>query len=167
MFLSLLPALIWAPFSFLLHNLIHELAHGLTATWFGARIKSIWPFPSTRLGYFTWAYVDFTELKRGIAPMLIAPVVAELLWMSAFGTAAALTYGWVQAVLMVEVVSSNVDIVVWLLGWWNPAQHSYCDAERFRTELKFSRTKGKLLSLLQLIPIALSALLLWKVLTHL
>lgn len=45
----------------LLQNIIHEAAHGLTM-WFGWRWKfSIYPFPSKKLGRFTWAHVTYSS----------------------------------------------------------------------------------------------------------
>jgi hypothetical protein len=148
----LLTAL-WIPFSVILHNLIHEGAHGLAAILNGGRILYVWPFPSRRLGYFTWAYVEYAPLSTGGLLLLIAPVIAELVWLASALGLACLTHGGLRKVLLLEVVSSNVDIVVWLLGYWNPTRNEYCDAERFRSLLGFSRPVGKILSLLYL-PIA-------------
>jgi len=43
----------------LVQNLQHELAHAIVAKSSGAKIIEIWPFPSKKLGYFSWAYVIF------------------------------------------------------------------------------------------------------------
>lgn len=44
-----------------LQNIIHEAAHGLTM-WLGWRWKfSIYPFPSNKLGRFTWAHVTYSS----------------------------------------------------------------------------------------------------------
>jgi len=150
----MLFALLWAPFSFLLHNVIHEGAHALVTVAYGGKVTAFFPFPSKRTGYFTWAHVATTTIRQGTALMLVAPVLAELLWLSIFLSLSFVTDGVLQKILLVEVVSSNVDIVVWLLGWWNPKPTPYCDAERFRSLLNFTRTKGKLLSLV-LLPVAL------------
>jgi hypothetical protein len=150
----MLFALLWAPFSFLLHNVIHEGAHALITVVYGGRVTAFFPFPSKRTGYFTWAYVATTPLTRGVALMLAAPVLAELLWLALFLSLSFVTDGVLQKILLVEVVSSNVDIVVWLLGWWSPRPNPYCDAERFRKTLNFSRGLGKALSL-AFLPIAL------------
>lgn len=87
------------PFWFL-QNVIHELSHGL-AMYLGWKWKfKIWPFPSNRLGRFTFAHVkyertneskDLSDLGRGfvsIAPQLVNCVlitltlVALLCWVS-------------------------------------------------------------------------------------
>jgi len=158
----MLFALLWAPFSFLLHNVIHEGAHSLATLAFGGKVTEFFPFPSKRTGYFTWAYVATTPIVRGTALMLAAPLMAETLWLSAFLSLSFVTLGVLQKVLLVEVVSSNVDIVVWLLGWWNPKPNAHCDAERFRVKVGFSRTQGRLLSLAY-IPVGLfCAFALWR-----
>jgi hypothetical protein len=94
--------------------------------------------------------------------LLIAPVVAELIWLVPVLSVALTTTGAVQKVTLVEVVSSNVDIVVWLLGWWNPTPNKHCDAERFRARHNFSRGAGKLWSLLHLPTLVLCGVILWK-----
>jgi hypothetical protein len=159
-----LPAILWIPFSFLLHNIIHEAAHGATAIAYGGKILSFWPFPSRRTGYFTWAYVEHTPITRGAPALLIAPLVIELIWLFTALTLAMNTSGAFQRVVLVEIVSSNVDVTVWLLGWWNPAPNKNCDAERFRAHLGFSRNAGKIGSLSYLPIIALCGALLARTL---
>lgn len=52
----------------LLQNVIHELAHGITM-WIGWRWKfKIFPFPSTRLGRFTWAHVVYEPTSKSSDP---------------------------------------------------------------------------------------------------
>jgi hypothetical protein len=51
-----------------LQNIIHELAHGLTL-WFGWRWKfRIFPFPSKKLGRFTWAHVRYIRTSASTDP---------------------------------------------------------------------------------------------------
>lgn len=156
-------ALLWAPASFVLHCFLHELAHGLVAVASGSRIEKIWPFPSRRLGYFTWAYVQFSRMAnlRLYPLLLVAPLIAEFIWL--LGSWAVLLFVPVralQAVFLVEMISSLVDSITWLLGWWNPRVNMNCDAEVLRTTIGMSRLKGKMLSLLYLLPVAFSAFLL-------
>lgn len=55
------------PFWFL-QNVIHELAHGLTM-WLGWGWKfKIWPFPSNKLGSFTFAHVLYEPTATSRAP---------------------------------------------------------------------------------------------------
>lgn len=52
----------------LLQNYIHELAHGLML-WFGWRWKfKVFPFPSTKLGRFTWAHVTYEPTPSSREP---------------------------------------------------------------------------------------------------
>ena len=129
-----LVALAWAPFSFLLHNIIHEGAHALVARLQGARITAFWPFPGTKLGYFTFAHIKWegTLNPKQMSRVLVAPVVAEIFWMVAALVGFALTDGWLRMVLLVEVISSNVDIANWWFqGFYIVGKRPNCDATRF------------------------------------
>jgi len=55
------------PFWFL-QNILHELAHGLTL-WLGWRWKfSIWPFPSKKLGMWTFSHVVYSPTSDSTDP---------------------------------------------------------------------------------------------------
>lgn len=163
--LRMLPfiiALAWAPVSFILHCFLHELAHGLVAVASGSRIEKLWPFPSRRLGYFTWAYVQFSRLPdlKNYPLLLSAPLIVEFGWLLLCWGLLLIPVRVLQAVLLVEMISAIVDSTTWLLGWWNPRVNMNCDAEVFRTTVGMSRLKGKMLSLLYLLPISFSLFLL-------
>ena len=155
----LLTALLWALPSFLLHNIVHEGAHGLAALWAGGSEVKLWPFPGHRLGYFTWANMTYNPRTASSARLrfvAVAPLPAESLWLALFLPALFLApVGWWSGLLLVESVSPLVDMTTWLLGWWNPKENPYCDAEVFRTDFSFSRLAGKLASLGLLLPAAL------------
>ena len=51
-----------------LQNIIHELSHGIALS-VGWKWKfKIFPFPSKRLGYFTFAHVTYTATKGSLVP---------------------------------------------------------------------------------------------------
>jgi len=52
----------------LLQNVIHELSHGFTIK-LGWKWKfSIYPFPSTKIGRFTWAHITYERIPESIDP---------------------------------------------------------------------------------------------------
>jgi hypothetical protein len=137
-------ALCWVPFSFLLHNVVHEGAHAVVAKAAGSTVTRFWPFPGWRAGYFTWAHVLYQPEVRGSAYvwMQVAPVIAEFVWMSDAFSAFLLTSGWLQLVLLVEVVSANVDIVNWWLKgfWFRDANPAYDSSKFLKTGVFSKRT---------------------------
>lgn len=144
-------ALCWIPFSFLLHNMLHELAHAAEAIRNGAKITKIWPFPGMQLGYWTWAHVKFSGIKKMTALLSLAPVLVELVWLVIFSTLFLFTDGWLQKIVLVEMISSNVDMTNWLLAWWRKIPNPSTDAERFRNDLGWTLGKAKVVSLLQIV----------------
>jgi hypothetical protein len=69
---------LWLP-----QNLAHELAHGAVARFYGAKDIEIWPFPGTKLGYFTFAHVQWTwtemPTRTGLGLVSAAPQMANTL----------------------------------------------------------------------------------------
>jgi hypothetical protein len=59
-------ALISAVGFWLPQNVIHEGAHAVAARHWGAKIISFWPFPSKKLGYFTFAHVRWQWGERHV-----------------------------------------------------------------------------------------------------
>jgi len=156
----ILTALLWALPSFLLHNVLHEGAHALMAWFSGCTNIRLYPFPSRKLGYFTWAHMTYTT--RGSLAWLrwisVAPVVGEFLWLlCVLPLLFFAPVGWWSGVVLVEGISSIVDSTVWMLGFWNPKPNPYSDAETFRRDFDFNRRTGKLYSLLLLLPATLVA----------
>ena len=142
-------ALIWAPFTFLLHNVIHELSHAIIAVKNGATIVKFWPFPGKQLGYFTWAYVSYRDLEKETPMLPLAPVITELILSTVFLLAFLFTPHWIRGIFLAEVVSANVDITTWLLGYWRNPVNPACDAEQFRKQTDMSLGYGKMFLLLQ------------------
>lgn len=158
--LLILTALLWALPSFLLHNVLHEGSHALAAWWAGCTNIRLYPFPSRKLGYFTWAHMTYTQ-KGNFARLRwvpIAPIMGEALWLTPVLPLLFFTpVGWWSGLLLVESISSIVDSTVWMLGFWNPSPNPYSDAETFRSDFGFTRLTGKLYSLLLLLPATLVA----------
>ena len=113
--MNALYALAWAPFSFLLHNVIHEGAHALVAVATGGKVLSFWPFPSKKIGRFTWAHVVVDGVPaKGAALMYMAPLIAETLWVIGATVGFVLLSGPERWICLVEMISSNVDMGNWL-----------------------------------------------------
>jgi hypothetical protein len=79
----------------LIQNVSHEGAHALTAIKYGAKIVDFWPFPSTKLGTFTFAHVSWQWGEAGApsnkgralisgAPLILNTVLVTVLLASRF-----------------------------------------------------------------------------------
>lgn len=98
----------------LLQNIIHELSHGLTR-YFGWKWKfKIWPFPSNKLGRFTWAHVIYEktaeskELKNeDVALVSVMPKIVNAVLIIVAG------------ILSVAFSNSIASIIFLLLAWCN------------------------------------------------
>lgn len=151
-----LTALAWALPSFLLHNVIHEGSHALVALASGATNVKLWPFPSRRLGYFTWAHFTYDGTLSDVdsAQVSTAPVSFETGWFTCFCILFGfIPFGWWSAFFAVECVSALVDLTVWFLGFWRPTENTECDAAKVRRFGNFSRGLGKVASLLWMLPL--------------
>lgn len=173
-----IAAVVWAPLSFLLHNVIHEGAHALAALWAGSTSVRLYPFPSKLTdGRWSWAHMDYepprslsTDLKAAarLKWLSVAPVIAEVVWwhlailalvrLSALSGPAAdgLHLHWWAALVVVECISPLVDCVTWVLPWWRKDPHPFTDAEVHRSDWGFRIERGRLWSLLLLSPSAVT-----------
>lgn len=151
-----LVALAWALPSFLLHNVIHEGAHALVALAAGCRDVRLWPFPGRKLGYWTWAHMTYETGSASFGTLRwlsVAPVFAELAWLVGFGTLLFVApVGWWTGFLLVEPVSSLVDLTVWMLGFWREPPNPHSDAEVWRNDFRVTRRAARFGSLLLLLP---------------
>jgi len=110
----------------LLQNVIHELAHGLALRvgwgwWF-----SIWPFPSTKLGRFTFAHVVYEPTptssvpdNRGWALVSIMPrlVNGALILVAALLSVLLTSWSMDVAVLLTLLAFYNlIDFIVGMVG---------------------------------------------------
>lgn len=156
----LLVSLLWALPSFLLHNVIHEGAHCVVALLARCTNVRLWPLPGRSLGYWTWAHMKYeaSGANQGTLRFIhIAPVIAEMLWLSAALIALFFTpTGWWTGILLIEPVSSCVDLTVWCLGFWREPPNPYSDAERHRRVFGVTRVTGRLWSLVVLLLWALT-----------
>lgn len=146
---------IWAFPSFLLHNLLHEGSHAVIALAAGAKNIRMHLFPSNDLGYFTWAYVKYDSVEDTtiMKAMPASPIFIEMPWLIGFTIMLyTLPIGWWTGIIIVECISSVVDLTNWFSGYWNPLPNRHCDAEKIRATLGFDRWVGKLVSALLLVP---------------
>jgi hypothetical protein len=119
----LLVALV--PF-WLLQNIIHELAHGLALRLGWGWRFSIWPFPSMKLGQFTFAHVIYEPTVTAVAPtskgwglVSIMPKIVNVVFLivTAVLATALRTVSPVAAVLCALFASCNlVDFSVGMAG---------------------------------------------------
>lgn len=139
--------LLWLPFTFLLHNAVHECAHGSVALYVGGKIDKVWLLPSFRLGRFTWAHVvvDARMNKAQLVAFLVAPVVAELAWSVAASIGFMLTSGVVQTIMLVETVAAHVDIINWWAKLVQQHPHPETDAAQVQHLVGLSKLDGILL----------------------
>lgn len=156
--LPIVPLIVWAGASFLVHNLIHEGAHALVAVLGRANPVKLWPFPGRRLGYFTWAYMSYTgPLSASAARWIdVAPVIAETVWLVAFLALSFFVGGWWRFFVTLEMLYALIDMTTWVLGWWTKRPHT--DAEGLRRLFGWSTAKARALSFLLLVPMALAIL---------
>lgn len=132
--------IIWAPITFLLHNALHEGAHGIAVTLSGAKVDKIWLLPSNKLGYFTFAHITWKgNLTRGkYIFVLVAPLIMEAVWLSIFIPLTIISFeqGFampIKLLFLCELTSSVIDATVWGMGWIRNRQHT--DGGRVRTLL--------------------------------
>lgn len=161
-----ITAIAWIFPSYLLHAALHELAHYTIARQNSLEVTRLHLFPPTRWnGHFVFAYVEVPQLP--IAPLRTrleffwAPLWAEsLAWaiIAALIVAIRNPTGVAAGLLVVELISPLVDSLWWLLGWWTDRRGT--DAWQIRRMKDWSLTHVRLISLLWLIPAALTAALL-------
>lgn len=109
----------------LLQNYIHELAHGLTL-WLGWRWKfKVYPFPSKRLGRFTWAHVTYEPTPKsrdpgnnGWALVSIMPKIVNAVFvvMSTIFSVVLLAHPIPAVLLVMFTIFNFVDFVVGASG---------------------------------------------------
>jgi len=99
----------------LLQNVIHELSHGLTI-WLGWKWKfSIYPFPSKKLGRFTFAHVIYEKAEGsedisaiGMALVAIMPKITNILFVLK-----------AQIWATISIGIPSIAIVILLFAWFN------------------------------------------------
>lgn len=112
------------PFWFM-QNVIHELSHGLTI-YFGWKWKfKIWPFPSKKLGRFTFAHTKYIRTEKskdlsyiGRAFVSIAPQLVNVFFListSYILLTATISLVW-SAILVLFMWTNSIDLSVNLLS---------------------------------------------------
>lgn len=116
-------ALLWIPFSYVLHVALHELAHYNAARRAGVK-ASISLVPGFRNGRFCFAFTSVPDLGKmrrdDLCYFFLAPLVVALTWFGAFTLASLLSIGSgpIEVVLAIEAVSAGVDALWWVRGMW-------------------------------------------------
>ena len=126
----------------LLQNIIHELAHGLALRIGWGWRFSIWPFPSTKLGRFTFAHVIYeptptssTPNNAGWALVSVMPRLVNGGLILASSTLALLLkpLSMVAAVLLALLAACNlVDFTVGMVGIFR-SEPNQSDIWRYQT----------------------------------
>lgn len=118
--LVILAAAIWALPAYLLHVLLHEMAHALTGRFFGYGVSKLSVLPERIDGRWVFGGTEFDRPPFGIggAIVLAAPAVLETLWCIGAALAFRFASGAVRGVLAVEIVAALIDLSVWCLGAW-------------------------------------------------
>jgi hypothetical protein len=114
-----LIAVIWSAFSFFLHITIHEAAHAIAALLAKGKVVSFFPFPSSKLGYYTWGHVELLlpAGSKNYKYILAAPLLADSLWI--LGSIPFLIWGGMimKVIALIEITYSLIDIGTWFMGW--------------------------------------------------
>lgn len=128
----------------LLQNIVHELAHGLALRIGWAWRFSIWPFPSMKLGRFTFAHVIYKPTStssmpdnRGWALVSIMPRLVNGVFILASTVSATLLAKWslVTAVLLTLFAVCNfVDFGVGMAGIFR-SEPNQSDIWRYQTHM--------------------------------
>jgi hypothetical protein len=153
----LLVALV--PF-WLLQNIIHELSHGLTIRIGWGWKFSIWPFPSTKLGRFTFAHVIYeptataqTLTSRGWALVSIMPRIVNGGFVLISATLAAIlaSVSPVVSVLCALFAACNmIDFSVGMAGIFRQ-EPNQSDIWRFQAYMGFDVYKLRWLAALSIL----------------
>lgn len=114
------PAAIWALPAYLMHVLLHEMAHALTGRFFGYGVSKLSVLPERIDGRWVFGRTEFDRPLFGIggAVVLAAPAVLEALWCIGSALASRFASGAARGILAVEVVAALIDLSVWCLGAW-------------------------------------------------
>lgn len=125
----------------LLQNVIHELSHGLTLKlgW-GWKFK-IWPFPSTKLGRFTFAHVTYEKTpdsadppEYGWALVSIMPRIVNVAFIALSSLLLAVFANKIVSVLVLVFMWTNlIDFCVGLLSSLRSSNQA--DIWRFQARL--------------------------------
>jgi len=154
MFFNWIAILISIPILWLLQNIIHELSHGLTRKVGWDWDFKIWPFPSNRLGRFTFAHVKYSRNSyseeinnKGMALVSIMPKFSNLIFILISGTLLYFHIGpaILLSILAVFTLCNYIDAMVGTLGIFiNSKKDSKSDIWRFQRYLKLDIPKMRI-----------------------
>lgn len=138
----------------LLQNIIHETAHALTA-YFGWSWKfSIYPFPSMKLGYFTFAHCKYwsVENSKEISPtgngiIAIMPRIVNMLFIIIGMIFCAINNQTVIGVFLVFCWCNFIDFVFGLSTIFRKQPKDSVDLWKFQKAFNFSINKIRIYSI--------------------
>ena len=156
------------PFWFL-QNVIHELSHGLTIKLGWKYDFSIYPFPSNKLGRFTWAHFTYTATSEskepnneGWALVHIMPKLVNILFILVSTIlAAAISNNTATMLLLVFAWTNFIDFFTGMLSGIKFTTKK-TDLKKFQEKLNISNRALQIAaigdSIIMAIPVVLSTL---------
>lgn len=161
MFFNWISILISIPILWFLQNIIHELSHGLTMKLGWNWDFKIWPFPSKRLGRFSFACVKYfrNENSRDISDegntlVSIMPRISNILFIFISGTLLYFHIGpaILLSILSVFIICNYIDTMVGTLGILiNSKKDSKSDIWSFQRYLNLDLYKFRIIIIIILV----------------
>ena len=161
MFFNWITILISVPILWLLQNIIHELSHGLTRKLGWNWDFKIWPFPSKKLGRFTFAHVNYFKnensreiSEKGSGLISIMPKISNLIFIFLSGIFLYFQIGPAifLSILAVFMLCNYIDAMVGTLGIFiNSKKDSKSDIWRFQRRLNLDLSKMRVIVALILV----------------
>ena len=161
MFFNWITILISIPILWLLQNIIHELSHGLTMKLGWSWDFKIWPFPSNRLGRFTFAHVKYfknknskevSEKERSLVSIM--PKISNLIFIFLSGIFLYFQIGpaILLSILVVFMLCNYIDFIVGTQSIFrNSKKDSKSDIWRFQRSLDLDLSKMRVIVALILV----------------
>ena len=157
--------LLWCPFSFLLHNLIHEGAHYFACKAYGLK-ATLSILPRIKDGRVVFGVTNFEltgkESPKVLSEIFSAPLYSEILWfgLSVIG-AHLVSIWWIKELILIEMVASLVDMTTWWLGtWtWRSVNGLTVDGRATFEYINVNKTTARVLSLFLTIPFYIAAII--------
>jgi len=151
---SWIALLISIPILWLLQNVIHELSHGLIMDIGWDWDFKIWPFPSKKLGRFTFAHIKYFKNKDSRDPSLsgqalvsVMPKIINLFFILVAGTMLFFGLGNTiyLSILAVFVMCNYIDALVGTqVIFRNSKKDSASDMWKFKRNLDLDLTKMRI-----------------------
>jgi hypothetical protein len=152
----------------LLQNVIHELAHGLTM-YFGWKWNfSIYPFPSKKLGRFTFAHCtyertenskDLDEKGRALVSIMPKIVNAVFIILAQIIAVATTSLPILSAILLVFAWCNYIDFTVGICTLFRSEPKETADLWRFQSYLNIPVNQMRMMAIGLLVYLAVPMLI--------